>query len=327
MAIGLGLDVGGTKVLGIATAENGQQLAEVRVASPHQRQDLLVALGTTVSQLLSRLGPAAGDVVGIGIGLPGLVEPARGALHSVPNLPAAEGFRLGQDLTPRLAELLASHGAPPARVTMDNDATCAAAGESMFGAAQGKKEAVVVTVGTGIGGGLISGGKVLRGARGFAGEVGHMVIQVDGPPCGCGNRGCFEQLASGSGLARLAREALAAGRLRGLSQGAGRPDLVRGEDVLDLARQGDPDALEIFSVVGRYLAVGLSNLAEVMDPDVLILSGGLVRAGDYLVKPTLESFARYSSRATGIGAVPVRVALLGDKAGAVGAAAIALGQV
>ncbi len=182
-----------------------------------------------------------------------------------------------------------------------------------------------MTIGTGIGGGIISGGRLLRGSRGFAGEIGHMVIEVDGPPCGCGGQGCWERFASGSGLARLARLEVEAGRLAGVLERAGSEEAVHGEHVLAAARDGDVEAAALFATVGRYLAIGLSNIAEIFDPDVILLSGGLVRAGDYLVAPTLDAYARYSRRAVGVGAVPVLVAELGDHAGAVGAAVIGLG--
>ncbi|HTW99645.1 MAG TPA: ROK family protein [Acidimicrobiales bacterium] len=327
MSIGLGLDVGGTKILGIGMSQSGERVAEVRVDSPHDRDDLLDALEAAVDGLLEVLGDVAREVVSVGVGFPGLVEVDAGVLHAVPNLPAAQGFTVRDDLLPRLVKLAANRGNQPLRLTLDNDATCAAAAELCFGAARSTREAVIVTVGTGIGGGLISGGKVLRGARGFAGEVGHAVIQIDGPPCGCGGRGCWEQFASGSGLARLARLEVAEGRLAAVLERAGSIEAVHGEHVLAAAREGDVEAAALFARVGRYLAVGLHNLAEIFDPDVILLSGGLVRAGDYLVGPTLEAYARYSRRAVGVGAVPVLVAELGDHSGAVGAAAIGLGLV
>lgn len=326
MGIGLGLDVGGTKILGIGVTESGERLAEVRVDSPHQREYLLDAIEGAIEALLDALGPVAGNAVSVGIGFPGLVEVGAGVLHAVPNLHAAQGFTVREDLQPRLVKMMANRGGTPLRLSLDNDATCAAAAELLFGAARTSREAVIVTIGTGIGGGIISGGKVLRGSRGFAGEVGHTVIQVDGgAPCGCGGQGCWERYASGSGLARLARLEVESGRLAAVLERAGSPSAVLGEHVLAAARDGDAEAVALFAVVGRYLAIGLHNVAETFDPDVILLSGGLVRAGDYLVGPTLEEYARYSRRAVGVGAVPVLVAELGDHAGAVGAAVIGLG--
>jgi glucokinase len=325
MTIGLGLDVGGTKILGIGITETGERVAEVRVESPHQREYLLDALEGAVEALLDLLGAAALDVASVGIGFPGLVEVETGVLHAVPNLPAAAGFTVRDDLLPRLVKLMVNRGASTVRLALDNDANCAAAAELLYGAARSSREAVIVTIGTGIGGGVISGGKVLRGRRGFAGEVGHTVVELDGPPCGCGGRGCWEQFASGSALARLARLEVAAGRLRTVAELAGSAEAVHGEHVLAAAREGDVEAAELFALMGRYLAIGLSNIAEIFDPDVILLSGGLVQAGDYLVAPALEAYARYSRRAVGVGAVPVLVAELGDRAGAVGAAVIGLG--
>jgi glucokinase len=327
MGIGLGLDVGGTKILAVALTATGERAAELRIDSPHERQFLLDALEGAVDALLEVLGPAAAEVVSVGIGFPGLVEVRAGVLHAVPNLPAASGFTVRDDLQPRLLKLAAKRGAPALRLALDNDANCAAAAELLYGAARSAREAVIVTIGTGIGGGVITEGRVLRGARGFAGEVGHMVIEVDGPPCTCGGFGCWERFASGSGLTRLARLEVEAGRLQAVLRRAGSVEAIHGEHVLDAARDGDAEALALFATVGRYLAIGLSNIAEIFDPELILLSGGLVRAGDVLVAPALDAYARYSRRAVGVGAVPVLVAELGDHAGAVGAAVIGLGLV
>lgn len=327
MAIGLGLDVGGTKILGIAIDEAGARVAESLTESPQERGHLLDALEASVEHLLDALGADAAEVVSVGIGLPGLVEVSAGILHNSANLPAAEGLSVRDDLAPRLARLATTAGGKPLRLALDNDATCAAAAERAFGAARHADEAVMVTVGTGIGGGIITGGRVLHGARGFAGEIGHMVIEVDGPPCGCGGRGCWERFASGSGLARMARIEVGAGRLQTVLQLAGSIDALTGEHVLAAAREGDAEAVALFAVVGRYLAMGLHNLAEMLDPEMILLGGGMVRAGDYLVGPAVDTFASYSRRAVGVGAVPVLVAELGEHAGAIGAAALGLGLV
>lgn len=327
MAVGLGLDVGGTKVLGCALDERGVLAAEVRLSSPKTLDGAVDALVGCVRELLDGLGQRRDEVTGIGLGLPGLVSDD-GVLHETANMHGVEGLSLRASLASRLEELRASAGlsaSPPWRLVADNDGTCAAAGELAFGAARGCSDAVVVTLGTGIGGGIIANGRMLRGARRFAAEIGHMVVDVDGPPCGCGRFGCWEQFASGTGLAHLARQRCAEGgaaRLCALAGGG--PEAVRGEHVVAAAREGDPDALVVIEQFGRYLATGLANLAEVLDPGRIILGGGLVQAGDLLLGPGLATYAATTRRGSGARSVPVVIAELGERAGAYGAAALGL---
>ncbi len=327
MAVGLGLDVGGTKVLGCALDARGTVAAEVRVPSPKTQDGAVDALVACVRELLHELGPGSGEVTGIGLGLPGLVD-EDGVLHETANMHGVEGLSVRASLASRLEEVRAGaglSGSAPWRLAADNDGACAAAGELAFGAARGCSDAVVVTLGTGIGGGIIANGRMLRGARRFAAEIGHMVVDVHGPPCGCGRIGCWEQFASGTGLAHLARERCAeGGGARLCTLAGGGPEAVRGEHVVTAAREGDPDALAVIEAFGRYLATGLANLAEILDPARIILGGGLVQAGDLLLGPGLATYAATSRRGSGARSVPVVIAELGERAGAYGAAALGL---
>ena len=318
-----GIDLGGTKCLGVAVAD-GSVVAEARAPTPRSA-DPVAVLDTVVAvveglraQLAegpppgpSALSPAALDPpLSVGIGAPGLVD-RRGVLRFAPNLPGGTELDLCAGLQERL-------GVP---VLVDNDATCAAWGESRAGAARGYDDVVVVTLGTGIGGGLIAGGRLQRGANGFAGEVGHMVVDPDGPLCPCGRRGCWERYASGSGLGRLGREAAGAGRGERLVALAGNdPAAIAGHHVTAACLEGDAGAAEVMGTFAWWVAMGLANLANIFDPAVFVISGGLVAAGPALFEPTREAFARLLPGSAHRPKIEILPALLGQRAGAVGAA-------
>lgn len=326
MGIGLGLDVGGTKILACAVTEAGELVAETRVDSPRSPDRLLRALVDGTDALLALLPGGSHEVVGVGVGVPSLVT-SDGSIYETANLPALEGLPVRAEFARHL-ERLSSGAGGRWRLVIDNDATCAVAGELAFGAARGRSDVLLITLGTGIGGGIVASGHVLRGARGFAGEVGHMVIDPAGPLCHCGRTGCFEQLASGSALARIARRAAEAGLAdRVLELAGGDLEAVRGEQVVEAARAGDPGALAIFEELAHNLAVGIANLAEVLDPGVVLLGGGLAAAGELLLAPTVAAFALEDRRGRGPHSVPLALAALGPRAGAYGAAALALGVV
>ncbi len=207
-----------------------------------------------------------------------------------------------------------------------NDATAAVWAEHQRGAAVGADDVLMVTLGTGIGGGIVSGGRLQEGANRFAGEFGHMVVDPNGPLCPCGKRGCWERFASGNGLGTLGREAAIAGqapRVRDLA--GGDPEAVRGEHVTAAAADGDTDACEIMARFAWWLALGLAGLANAFDPSVIVLGGGLVDAGEVLIAPTRRSFADLVEAQTLRSGLQVVAATLGPRAGAVGAALLAAG--
>lgn len=316
--IGVGLDVGGTKILGVAIDDRGSILAEERRATVDGGAGLLDDLTEMYLRLADSSAGAGGSsetAPTLGVGVPGLVDPS-GILMFAPNLSGASGTNVRAGLAERLRERRPV-------VQVDNDATCAAAGESAFGAGKGRADVLFVTLGTGIGGGIVSGGRLLRGSGNFAGEIGHTVIDPHGPPCGCGRRGCWERYASGSGLGRAARDYAFAGRAtRIVALAGGDPDSVRGEHVMRALGEGDGQALVIVEEFAWRLAIGLANLANVLDPRVIVIGGGLVRAGDALLGPIRKAFMSQVEGASVRPAIEILPAALGDTGGAVGAAVI-----
>jgi glucokinase len=308
VGVAIGLDLGGTKCLGLAVGPGGQVLAEHRVPTPATGgEPLLDVLATVVEDVAAAAGAKPGSV---GVGAPGLVD-AAGVLRFAPNLRSAVDLPIAEGLGRRL-------GVP---VHVDNDVTCAAYGEWTVGAAAGATDALLVALGTGIGGGLVVGGRLARGANGFAGEIGHMVVDPSGPPCPCGLRGCWERFASGGGLGRLAREAAEAGRAPAVvARAGGEADRVRGEHVTDAAEAGDPGARAILDTFAWWLALGLANLTNVFDPGRIVIGGGLVDDAELWLDATRTAYAGLVVGAASRPEVPIVAAMLGARAGAVGAA-------
>jgi glucokinase len=306
-AVAVGVDLGGTKCLAVAIDEQGAVVAQHRVPTPRGGDAVLAALAEAA------VAVGAGSGIPVGVGAPGLVD-LDGVLHIGANLPGARMLDLRTDLSKRLAT----------EVVVDNDANCAAWGEYRHGAGRGASVLVVVTQGTGIGGGMVLDGVLWRGARGFGGEIGHMVVNTDGPPCPCGKRGCWERYASGSGLAALAREAAAGGRAERIVALAGGDAVgVRGEHVTAAAAEGDPGAIEVLERFGWWVALGLANLAELLDPDRFVLGGGLVEAGEVVLGPTRTAFAELVQAGENRPRIDLVPAALGEHAGAIGAAVLA----
>jgi glucokinase len=304
-----GVDVGGTKVLGIALDPAGPSTVvdEARVPTPDGETALLDAMADLVRQLDDNTG---GGVGAVGVGIAGLVD-RRGVLRMGPNLPGLHGVRVGEELERRL-------GLP---IRVDNDATCAAWGEHLGGAARGVDDAVCVTLGTGIGAGIIADGELLRGAHGYAGEPGHMIVDPRGPLCPCGRRGCWERFASGSGLGWLGREAAEAGRFaRGVELAGGVAESVRGEHVTQAAGEGDPDAVAVIRSFAGWVALGIANLVTLLDSSLVVIGGGLVEAGDVLLDPVREAYAERVMAHEERPDVRIVAAELGERAGAIGAA-------
>ena len=263
-----------------------------------------------LAEVVAALGPASS----VGVGVPGLVD-VEGVLRFAPNLPGVVDLDVRGALLARF---------PNTTVRVDNDATCAGWAEAQVGAARGAVDALLVTLGTGIGGGIIARGRVVRGANGFAGEFGHMVVDPHGPPCPCGQRGCWERFASGSGLGRLAREVAAASPLgRMATLAGGDPEAVRGEHATAAAAEGDEQAEAVLARFGWWVAVGLANLANAFDPELFVLGGGLVEAGEILLAPVREAFADMVLAGAHRPVIAIVPAALGERSGAIGAALLA----
>ncbi|MEM8747682.1 MAG: ROK family protein [Actinomycetota bacterium] len=305
----VGIDVGGTKALGVVVDERGSIVAEERRPTP-RGQNSLDPLVDTLAELAGVLGVDGTDTATLGVGVPGLVTRS-GVLRAAPNLDGVADFEVGRLLSERLG----------IDVEVDNDATCATVAEWKYGAAVGVDNLALVTLGTGIGGGLVSNGAVQRGLNGFAGEFGHMVVDPNGPRCPCGRRGCWERYASGSGLAMLAREAATGHRLRSVVRHAGGdPQAVRGEHVQAAARDGDPDALAVIDDFGRWVALGLSNLTNALDPEMFVLGGGLAAGAELYLGPIVRWFGELLYQPHLRPMPRIEFARWGQHAGAVGAA-------
>lgn len=303
--VSVGIDVGGTKCLGVALDATGRVVAEQRRPTP-RGPGSLEALIETLADLVGALGPHTA----VGVGVPGLVTRA-GVLRAAPNLDGVADFDVAGRLGARL-------GRP---VVVGNDATCAALAEHVAGAGQGFDDLVLVTLGTGIGGGLVLRGELQLGANGFTGEYGHMVVDPDGPPCPCGRRGCWERYASGSGLARLAREAAIGRRVdRVIELAGGDPEAVRGEMVQQAAREGDRAAQAVIDQFGRWVALGLVNLTNALDPGAFVLGGGLAAGADLYLDPIRRWYRELLYQPDLRPLHEVHFARWGERAGAVGAA-------
>jgi glucokinase len=250
----------------------------------------------------------------VGVGVPGLVDRS-GVMRFAPNIPGVVELDVRGEVAKRVG----------VTVRVDNDATCAAWAEQNAGAGRGRPHMILVTLGTGIGGGIVIDGALVRGAHGFGGEIGHMVVDaVGGLPCPCGQRGCWERYASGSGLGRLAREAAHARQIPHVVELAGGdPEEVRGEHVTQAAAEGDPAAQEVMDRFAWWVALGLANLANAFDNDCFVLAGGLVEAGSILLEPVRGSFLELVEAAEHRPAVDIVAATLGERAGAIGAALLA----
>jgi glucokinase len=304
----IGLDVGGTKLLGVVADAAGRVIAERRTPFAGGPGDTLPELARMVADLRDETA----GVAAVGVGVAGLVDLA-GVLRFGPNLPGWDNVRVRDDLE-------AAAGLP---VVADNDGNVAALGEARFGAARGYSEALLITLGTGIGGGLVHAGEVYRGGFGFAAEVGHFTVDPAGPPCTCGGRGHWEALASGTALGRMGREAAARGHAPGVLARAGTVDAVRGDHVGDAAQAGEPDGLALMSAYARLVAMGLGGLINILDPEIVVVAGGLVELGAVLLDPVraeLPGFVEAPAHRPVPAVVP---AVLGEHAGAVGAAALA----
>jgi glucokinase len=317
-ALAVGVDVGGTKVLALAVNPDGEVIDVERTTTPHVAElpagdSAADAICEMLEALLERQGASWSDVV-VGVGLPGMMS-REGVLVFAPNLPSASGADLAVALRQRVPEM---------RVLCENDADCAVVAEHRLGAARGVDDVVMVTLGTGIGGGIISAGQLVRGRSGFAGEIGHMVVDARGPRCACGGRGCWERYASGAGVARLAREAAAAGRLATIvASRGGDLDAVRGEDVTRGAAQGLPEALEVIDEVGWWLALGIANLAAILDCGLFVVGGGLSEASELLLPAARRHLSQLVEGAAARGPIELVASSFKERSGALGAALLA----
>ncbi|OLT14777.1 glucokinase [Serinicoccus sp. CUA-874] len=314
MSICVGVDIGGTKIAASAVAEGAileQALRETPAQAP---DDIVAAVGDVVRELQERLGADA-PVEAVGVACAGFIDRGGDVVVFAPNLAWRD-----EPLRSRLEE---ATGLP---VVLENDANAAAWGEFRFGAARDVEEMVLITLGTGVGGGIVVDGELVRGSHGMGAEVGHMRMVPDGHRCGCGNKGCWEVYASGSALVREARELVAGGspHAGALADAcAGDPQAINGVMVTTAAQQGDPAARELLEDVGRWAGEGLASLAAILDPGLLVIGGGVSAAGDLVLTPARAAFARNLTGRGHRDVTPVVLAELGNDAGMIGAADLA----
>jgi len=312
LAYTIGIDVGGTKVLGGVVDSSGKILATARKDTPQQGGKALTqTIADTALELMRQY-----DVTSVGVSAAGFISADRTTMLATPNIANWNGVNLVEELTVLI-------GLP---VVIENDANAAAWGEATFGAGRNQEHMVMLTVGTGIGGGIIINGKLHRGAFGIAAEIGHMRVVPEGHLCGCGARGCFEQYASGNALIRHAREAISASPDMArnlLSRGDGTVAGLTGLAITEAARDGDTVALAAFNTTGQWLGAGIASLSVLLNPSYVVIGGGVIDAGEILLKPTRESLERTMPFA-GKHPFPTLIAAeLGNDAGLVGAADLA----
>lgn len=310
-AYAIGLDVGGTKIAAGVVSGRGEMLD--RIAGPTPPPGSGETTLSLMLRLVEKLRRRHPGVQAVGAGAAGLVDWPDGHIRWAPN----NSYR---DL-PLRAILTAETGLP---AVVDNDANAAAWAEACLGAGAGRRDLLVLTVGTGIGAGLIVGGRLYRGATGIGSEAGHIIVDPAGPRCGCGSAGCLEALGSGSALSRAGREAAWRDPDGTLARLAGGPGQVTGETVFEAARDGDATALALFAKAGYWLGVGIASLVSLLDSDLVVIGGGLSSAGDLLLGPARSAFERFVFAREHRTLPPIVPARLGPEAGIVGAALLAL---
>ena len=314
----IGIDIGGTNLpVGIVDLDTNTILSKrstpfVKGMSPQEAMDRLAALA---KEQMEELGIAPEQIAFAGMGVPAVLLPDEGYVVKANNLD-------WQDV--KITELLEARLG--CRVYLENDANAAAWGEYKAGACAGSKNAVVLTLGTGLGGGVIMDDKIIWGAYFNGGELGHMIAEMDGIPCTCGNRGCFERYASATALIYFGKEAVAKGEKTSLFDACeGDPQKITAKMVIDAAKEGDEVCAAIFHKYVRYLATMCLNLVNFIDPEIIAIGGGVSNAGDFLMNPLREEFEKMIVNKSRPHA-QIKRCELGNDAGIIGAALLGLGK-
>ena len=305
----IGIDVGGTKVLGGVVSETGEILTTARRDTPREGGRALTQAIADVANELAHEFP----VDSIGVSAAGFISSDRKTILATPNIAEWNGVNLDRELNEILGK----------RIVLENDANAAAWGEFKFGAGRGRNDLMLLTLGTGVGGGLILDGALFRGAFGIGAELGHIRIVPEGHLCGCGIRGCLEQYSSGSALLRHAREAISASpdiARNLLARGDGTLEGLKGQHITDAAREGDPVAMAAFNTMASYLGAGIASLCAVIDPSCIVIGGGVIDAGEIFLGPTREAALRLIPFSGKHPYPEIVAAELGNHAGLVGVA-------
>jgi glucokinase len=310
MGLTIGVDIGGTKIAAGVVDEEGAILETHTVPTPSTPDGIVGAICDAVE------GAGSGHrVEAVGIGAAGYVDEKRATVLFAPNIDWRH--------EPLKDKVEQRTGLP---VVVENDANAAAWGEYRFGAGRGHHDVICITIGTGLGGGIIIGDKLRRGRYGVAAEFGHVRVVPDGLLCGCGSQGCWEQYASGRALVRYARQRAAATPENAavlLGLGDGTPEGIEGRHISDAARQGDPVAVDSFRELARWAGAGLADLASLFDPSAFIVGGGVSDEGELVLEPIRKSFRRWLVGSHWRPHAQVLAARLGNRAGLVGAADLA----
>jgi glucokinase len=312
MSLTVGVDVGGTKVLGGVVDASGKVLATSRRDTPLEGGGELTK---TIAEVALELMQSH-SVSAVGVSAAGFVSSDRKTMLATPNIADWNGVQLDLELEKLI-------GLP---VVIENDANAAAWGEAKFGAGRNQAHMMMLTIGTGVGGGIVVNNQLYRGAFGIAAEFGHLRVVPEGHLCGCGARGCFEQYASGSALRRHAREAISASpdlARNLLARGDGTIDGLTGQAITDAAREDDAVALAAFQTTAQYLGAGIASLAVLLDPSCVVIGGGVIDAGEILLAPTREAMKRFMPFAGRHPYPEIVAAELGNEAGLVGVADLA----
>jgi glucokinase len=312
----IGIDLGGSTLKGALISDTGEIIQETRFEAQQKGPDALFGQVVQSALALRDNNAGGGRIGGIGVGIPGLVNRKTNRIEVMPNLPALSQI----DIT---TELSRETGLP---VILDNDANTAAYGELQVGAARGRHEVFFVTLGQGIGAGLIINGRIYRGAGGYAGEFGHMTIDPEGIECACGNIGCLETIASGPNIVRRTRERLYRDRTSSLSRLAiPRDREFTAEDIAHAAREGDEMAQVMMERTGMFLGIALAAVINLLNVEMVVMGGGVMDAGDLILKPTIKETRRRAFPHSFNGCEIV-IAELGASAGMIGAALMARDQ-
>ena len=310
MGLTIGVDVGGTKIAAGVVDEEGAILARTRVPTPADPQWAVGAIADAIKELR-----AEHEVTAVGVGAPGYIDRDRSTVIMAPNI-AWEN----EPLKTRIEDLV------HLPTVIENDANAAAWGEFRFGAAAQHNDMIMITVGTGIGGGIVLDGRMYRGSFGVAGEIGHLNMIPEGIPCGCGSKGCWEQYASGRALRRYGRERAAADPVLGkrlLELNEGIAETITGSQITQAAEEGDPLALEVYDELADWLGRGMGDLASLFDPAVFVLGGGVADSGSLLLDPVAKAFEKHLIGGVHRPRAEVVLASLGSAAGIAGAGDLA----
>jgi glucokinase len=312
----IGIDLGGTTIKGALVTGEGEIIHEVRSETEQRSSDRLLDQIVETIHILRGDDRARGRASAVGIGIPGLVNLKSKRIEVMPNLPSLSDVDI-------ISELTSQSGLP---VVIDNDANAAAYAELQAGAARGRRDVFFVTLGTGIGSGLIIDGKIYRGATGFAGEFGHMTIDPEGIECACGNIGCLETIASGPNIVRRTRERLYRDRTSSLSRLAiPRDRELTAEDIARAASEGDEMAQVMMERTGMFLGIAIAAVVNLLNVEMVVMGGGVMEAGDLILKPTVKETRRRAFPPS-FNSCEIAIARLGPSAGVIGAALLARDQ-